>query len=161
MPVIAVIPRAVRVLETDTLAMLRVRGTQVVMLTGDGETTARAVAKHVGIDQVEGNVKPEGKAAIVQQLRAQGRVVAMVGDGVNDAPALAAADVGIAIGTGTDVAMEAAPVTLMRPDLGGVATAIALYGDKGPRDDHIDIATFQRFQGSLEARLRDKLPANL
>jgi Cu+-exporting ATPase len=110
----------------DGVAALKVRGVQVVMLTGDGEATARAVAKQVGIDQVEGNVKPEGKAAIVQQLRAQGRVVAMVGDGINDAPALAAADIGIAIGGGTDIAMETAPVTLMRADLGGVAQAMAV-----------------------------------
>ncbi|MGE3855908.1 MAG: heavy metal translocating P-type ATPase [Dehalococcoidia bacterium] len=110
----------------DGVAALQVRGVQVVMLTGDGEATARAVAKQVGIDQVEGNVKPEGKAAIVQQLRAQGRVVAMVGDGINDAPALAAADLGIAIGGGTDIAMETAPVTLMRADLGGVAQAMGV-----------------------------------
>lgn len=116
----------VRANAQDGIAALQVRGVQVVMLTGDGEATARAVARQVGIDQVEANVKPEGKAAIVQQLRAQGRVVAMVGDGINDAPALAAADLGIAIGGGTDVAMETAPVTLMRADLAGVAQAMAL-----------------------------------
>ncbi len=116
----------VRVTAQDGVAALQVRGVQVVMLTGDGEATARAVARQVGIDQVEANVKPEGKAAIVQQLRTQGRVVAMVGDGINDAPALAAADLGIAIGGGTDVAMETAPVTLMRADLAGVAQAMAL-----------------------------------
>ena len=116
----------VRANALDGVAALQVRGVQVVMITGDGEATARAVARQVGIDQVEANVKPEGKAAIVQALRAQGRVVAMVGDGINDAPALAAADLGIAIGGGTDVAMETAPVTLMRADLGGVAQAMAL-----------------------------------
>ena len=116
----------VRPTAQDGVAALQVRGVQVVMLTGDSEATARAVAKQVGIDQVEGNVKPEGKAAIVQQLRAQGRVVAMVGDGINDAPALAAADIGIAIGGGTDIAIETAPVTLMRADLGGVAQAMAI-----------------------------------
>ena len=116
----------IRATALDGVAALRVRGVQVVMLTGDGEATARAVAKQVGIDQVEANVKPEGKAAIVQALQQQGRVVAMVGDGINDAPALAAADIGIAIGGGTDIAMETAPVTLMRADLGGVAQAMAI-----------------------------------
>ena len=116
----------VRATALDGVAALRVRGVQVVILTGDGEATARAVAKQVGIDQVEANVKPEGKAAVVQALQRQGRVVAMVGDGINDAPALAAADIGIAIGGGTDIAMETAPVTLMRADLGGVAQAIAI-----------------------------------
>ncbi|MEI6135965.1 MAG: heavy metal translocating P-type ATPase [Chloroflexota bacterium] len=116
----------VRATALDGVAALQVRGVQVVMLTGDGEATARAVAKQVGIDQIEANVKPEGKAAIVQALRAQGRVVAMVGDGINDAPALAAVDLGIAIGGGTDIAMETAPVTLMRADLGGVAQAMGL-----------------------------------
>ena len=119
----------VRPTAQDGVAALQVRGVQVVMLTGDGEATARAVAKQVGIDQVEGNVKPEGKAAIVQQLHAQGRVVAMVGDGINDAPALAAADIGIAIGGGTDIAIETAPVTLMRADLGGVAQALQRLPD--------------------------------
>ncbi|MFA7249698.1 MAG: heavy metal translocating P-type ATPase [Dehalococcoidia bacterium] len=118
----------IRASARDGVAALQVRGVQVVMLTGDGEATARAVAKQVGIAQVEANVKPEGKAAIVQALQRQGRVVAMVGDGINDAPALAAADIGIAIGGGTDVAMETAPVTLMRADLGGVAQAMAISG---------------------------------
>ncbi|PKN78832.1 MAG: heavy metal translocating P-type ATPase [Chloroflexi bacterium HGW-Chloroflexi-9] len=116
----------VRATARDGVARLQTMGVHVVMLTGDGELTARAVAAQVGIDQVEANVKPEGKAAVVQALQRQGRVVAMVGDGINDAPALAAADVGIAIGTGTDVAMETAPVTLMRADLLGVAHAISI-----------------------------------
>ncbi len=116
----------IRASARDGVAALQVRGVQVVMLTGDGEATARAIAKQVGIDQVEANVKPEGKAAVVRALREQGRVVAMVGDGINDAPALAAADIGIAIGGGTDIAMETAAVTLMRADLGGVAQAMAI-----------------------------------
>ena len=108
------------------VARLRALGVDVVMLTGDQQATAEAVAARAGIARVVAGVQPEGKTAVVRELQAAGRTVAMVGDGINDAPALAAADVGIAIGTGTDVALEAAPVTLMRPDLAGVATAIAL-----------------------------------
>ena len=93
------------------------------MLTGDNWTTARAVARNLGIDAVEAEVLPEGKSAVVQRYKAAGRVVAMAGDGVNDAPALAAADVGIAMGTGTDVAIESATVTLLRGDLGGIVRA--------------------------------------
>jgi Cu+-exporting ATPase len=93
------------------------------MLTGDNRTTAQAVARRLGISEVEAEILPEDKARVVERLRAQGRVVAMAGDGVNDAPALAAADVGIAMGTGTDVAIESAGVTLLNGDLNGLVQA--------------------------------------
>jgi Cu+-exporting ATPase len=110
----------------EALHTLHAAGLRVVMATGDGWTTARAVAQRLGIAEVHGEVKPADKLALVQSLQRQGRVVAMAGDGINDAPALAQADVGIAMGTGTDVAMNSAPVTLVKGDLRGIATAQTL-----------------------------------
>ena len=114
-PIKASAPDAIRALQGD--------GIRVVMLTGDNRTTARAVAATLGIDEVQAEILPEDKGRVVKELRDKGRVVAMAGDGVNDAPALAAADVGIAMGTGTDVAMESAGVTLLKGDLRGIVRA--------------------------------------
>lgn len=114
-PIKATTPAAVQALKNA--------GVRVVMLTGDNKTTAQAVARKLGIDEVEAEILPEDKAKVVARLRKEGRVVAMAGDGVNDAPALAAADVGIAMGTGTDVAIESAGVTLLKGDLQGIVRA--------------------------------------
>jgi Cu+-exporting ATPase len=105
------------------ISALQQAGIRVVMLTGDNATTAKAVAHRLGITEVEAEVLPEDKGKVVARLRGEGRVVAMAGDGVNDAPALAAADVGIAMGTGADVAMESAGVTLLQGDLNGIVRA--------------------------------------
>jgi Cu+-exporting ATPase len=101
-------------------------GLRLIMLTGDSEETARTVAAQLGIDEFRAGVKPEGKQAVVRALQAEGRTVVMAGDGINDAPALAAADVGIAMGTGSDAAIESAGVTLVKGDLRGIVKAIDL-----------------------------------
>jgi Cu+-exporting ATPase len=107
----------------EALKKLAADGLRALMLTGDNRTTAEAVARRLGITEVEAEVLPDQKSAIVENLRSQGRIVAMAGDGVNDAPALAAADVGIAMGTGTDVAIESAGITLLKGDLTGIVRA--------------------------------------
>ncbi len=113
----------VKATTTDAVAALKAEGIRVIMLTGDNRTTAEAVARRLGIDEIEADVLPDQKSAVVTRLKAEGRVVAMAGDGVNDAPALAAADVGIAMGTGTDVAIESAGITLVKGDLNGILRA--------------------------------------
>jgi Cu+-exporting ATPase len=110
----------------EAVADLHQLGIQIVMATGDNRRTAEAVAKQLGLDRVESEVEPADKIRLVQSLKQQGTHVAMAGDGINDAPALAAADVGIAMGTGTDVAMESAGVTLVKGDLRGIAKSIHL-----------------------------------
>ncbi|MFZ3286455.1 MAG: heavy metal translocating P-type ATPase [Telluria sp.] len=107
----------------EALATLKAAGIRVIMATGDGITTARAVGKRLGIDEVHGEVKPADKLVMVEKLQREGHVVGMAGDGINDAPALAKADVGVAMGTGTDVAMNSGQVTLVKGDLRGIATA--------------------------------------
>jgi Cu+-exporting ATPase len=107
----------------EALAALKAEGIRVIMLTGDNRVTAEAVARRLNIEEVEAEVLPDQKSAVVARLKAEGRIVAMAGDGVNDAPALAAADVGIAMGTGTDVAIESAGITLLKGDLGGIVRA--------------------------------------
>jgi len=111
---------------SEAIAQLHEQGIKIVMLTGDNETTAQAVAKKLHIDQIQADVSPEEKSKVVKSLQAQGHYVAMAGDGINDAPALARAHVGIAMGTGTDVAMESAGITLLKGDLLGIVKAIKL-----------------------------------
>ena len=113
----------VKATTSAAILALKAAGLRLVMMTGDNRTTAEAVARRLGIDEVHAEVLPQDKASVVQQLRSQGRIVAMAGDGVNDAPALAAADVGVAMGAGSDVAIESAGVTLLRGDLQGIVRA--------------------------------------
>jgi P-type Cu+ transporter len=110
----------------EAIRKLRDAGIRIVMATGDGATTAKLVAARLGIDEVHGGVRPADKLALVSRLQSEGRKVAMAGDGINDAPALAKADVGIAMGTGTDVAMESGKVTLVKGDLRGIVRALEL-----------------------------------
>jgi Cu+-exporting ATPase len=110
----------------EAIAKLHRLGLQIVMATGDTETTAKAVAAKLGIDEVHAGLRPEDKLTLIEGLQRKGRVVAMAGDGINDAPALAKADVGIAMGTGADVAMESAGLTLLKGDLRGVVRAVNL-----------------------------------
>ena len=119
-PIRQTTPEAVRALAADGVALL--------MMTGDNAVTAHAVARRLGIDKVEADVAPADKARVVQRLRSEGRAVAMAGDGVNDAPALAAADVGVAMSAGADVAIESAGITLLKGDLTGIVKARALSG---------------------------------
>jgi Cu+-exporting ATPase len=121
-----IIADAVKATTPEAIAALRHARVRIIMLTGDDEATARAVGRALRVDDVVANVLPQDKAAVIKNLQAKGEVVAMAGDGVNDAPALAQADVGIAMGTGTDVAMESAGVTLVKGDLRGIARAVRL-----------------------------------
>src|SRR5262249_29176104 len=116
----------IKVTTPEAVSLLHREGLRVVMLTGDDRGTAEAVAKKLGLDEVRANVLPDGKVEGIRTLQAQGHKVAMAGDGVNDAPALAQADAGIAMGTGTDVAMESAGVTLVKGDLRGIGRALRL-----------------------------------
>jgi P-type Cu+ transporter len=123
---VLVVADTVKPTSAEAVASLRALGLRPVLLTGDNETTARAVAAEIAIDEVIAEVLPSQKADVIKRLQSEGRVVAMVGDGVNDAPALAQADLGIAIGSGTDVAIEAGDLTLVSGDLRAAADAIRL-----------------------------------
>jgi Cu+-exporting ATPase len=113
----------------DAIQTLHASGLRIVMATGDGLTTAKAVGAKLGIDEVHGEVKPADKLALVERLQSEGHVVAMAGDGINDAPALAKADVGVAMGTGTDVAMNSGQITLVKGDLRGIAQSREISTD--------------------------------
>jgi Cu+-exporting ATPase len=121
-----VVADAIKPTSAEAITRLKALGLRTVLLTGDNATTARTVAAEVGIDEVIAEVMPADKAEVIARLQAEGRVVAMAGDGVNDAPALARADLGLSIGTGTDVAIEASDLTLVSGDLGAAADAIRL-----------------------------------
>ena len=123
---VLVVADTVKPTSAEAVTSLKALGLRPVLLTGDNQTTARAVAAEVGIDEIIAEVLPSEKAAVIARLQSEGRVVAMVGDGVNDAPALAQADLGLAIGTGTDVAIEASDLTLISGDLRAAADAIRL-----------------------------------
>ena len=123
---VIVVEDAIKATTLSAIQALRGAGVRVVMLTGDNQLTANAVAAQLGLDEVFADVLPEDKASIVKRLQRDGAVIAMAGDGVNDAPALAQADVGIAMGTGTDVAIESAGITLVNGDLQGIVRAIRL-----------------------------------
>jgi Cu+-exporting ATPase len=114
---------ALRPTTAEAVRLLHASGLRIVMLTGDNAATAASVGRHLGLEDIRANVLPQDKNRVVKQLQAEGHVVAMAGDGVNDAPALAQADVGIAMGTGTDVAIESARITLVKGDLRGIAKA--------------------------------------
>jgi Cu+-exporting ATPase len=116
----------IRASTPDAIQRLRAEGLRIVMLTGDNRRTAEAIAGRLGIDEVRAEVMPADKLSVVRELQQHGRLVAMAGDGINDAPALAQASVGIAMGTGTDVAIESAGITLVTPDLGGIVRARVL-----------------------------------
>jgi Cu+-exporting ATPase len=123
---VLIVEDAVKETTPDAIEALRQEGVRVVMMTGDNQRTAEAVGRQLGLDEVIADVLPEDKAAAVKRLQQEGAVVAMAGDGINDAPALAQADIGIAMGTGTDVAMESAGVTLVNGDLQGIVRAVRL-----------------------------------